>query len=257
MPHLTCCRTLAPPGGGLCGRRARPIACLRPVAPGSGRFGGKRWCSAAGLVTHALVDAAADDGQRLFAIDLSVPGVTIAPADWVGAGMRRANTRRVEFLDVPGFPVGKPGQYLSRPGFWAGAIGVAACWHGGAAAVAEPFRSASNTDRDIHTLVHLGAIYAALLQNRSMLREAARYIDSQPASDHAVLARCVRTTVERNAASVIDRVGRALGPRPLAFDGRHSQAVDDLAVYIRQDHAERDLEQLGRDLMEGGMSWPL
>ena len=219
--------------------------------------GVKRWCSAAGLVTHALVDAATGEGQRLFAIDLSLPGVTIAPADWAGGGMRRADTRRVNFRDAPGCPVGQPGQYLSRPGFWAGAIGVAACWHGGTVAVAEPLRSATDTNRDIHSFVHMGAIYAALLQNQSMLREAGRSIDSQPASDHAVLARSVRTTVERNAASVIDRVGRALGPRPLAYDWRHTQAVDDLAVYIRQDHAERDLERLGRDLMEGRMSWPL
>lgn len=219
--------------------------------------GSKRWCSGAGLVTHALVDAAADDGQRLFAVDLADPGVTIAPADWVGGGMRRADTRRVEFLDVPGLPVGSPRQYLSRPGFWAGAIGVAACWHGGSVAVAEPLRSASAADRDVHTLVHMGAIYAALLQNQSMLREAARYIDSQPSSDHAVLARSVRTAVERNAAAIIDRVGRALGPRPLAYDGLHAQAVDDLALYIRQDHAERDLERLGRDLVEGQVAWPL
>ena len=219
--------------------------------------GTKSWCSGAGLVTHALVDAAADDGQRLFAVDLAHPGVTIAAADWIGGGMRRADTRRVEFQGAPGLAVGEPGQYLSRPGFWAGAIGVAACWHGGTVAVAEPLRFAGDRDRDVHTLVHVGAVYAALLQNQSMLQQAGRDIDSQPSSDHAVLARSVRTTVERNASAVIDRVGRALGPRPLAYDRLHAQAVDDLAVYIRQDHAERDLEQLGRDLVEGRVSWPL
>lgn len=219
--------------------------------------GAKSWCSGAGLVTHALVDAVADDGQRLFAVDLAGPGVTIAAADWIGAGMRRADTRRVEFQATPVLPVGRTGEYLSRPGFWAGAIGVAACWHGGAVAVAEPLRSAHDGDRDVHTFVHVGAVYAALLQNRSMLRDAGRCIDSQPTSDHAVLARSVRATIERNASAVIDRVGRALGPRPLAYDGLHSQAVDDLTIYIRQDHAERDLERLGRDLVERRMSWPL
>jgi hypothetical protein len=36
--------------------------------------GTKNWCSGAGLVTHALVDASSGDGQRLFEVDLSDPG---------------------------------------------------------------------------------------------------------------------------------------------------------------------------------------
>jgi alkylation response protein AidB-like acyl-CoA dehydrogenase len=219
--------------------------------------GTKRWCSGAGLVTHALLDAASTDGQRLFAVDLADPGVIQASPDWTGPGMSRADTRRVDFLDVPARAVGGPGEYLSRPGFWTGAIGVAACWHGGTVAVADALRPAAQTKADSHTLVHLGAIYAALLQNRSTLREAARCIDAQSTTDFAVLARAVRSTVERNAAAVIDRVGRALGPRPLAYDEFHAQAVHDLQVYIRQDHAERDLERLGRDLADGEVSWPV
>ena len=218
-------------------------------------FGTKRWCSGAGLVTHALLDAASPDGQRLFEVDLSHHGVLRAASDWTGPGMGRADTRRVDFLDVPARAVGGPGDYLSRPGFWAGAIGVAACWHGGTVAVADALRSAAQTKKDAHALVHLGATYAALLQNRSTLREAARSIDGQPTGDFAVLARTVRFTVERNAVAVIDRVGRALGPGPLAHDERHAQAVHDLQVYIRQDHAERDLERLGRDLLEGDVPW--
>jgi hypothetical protein len=32
-------------------------------------------------------------------------------------------------------PVGRPGSYLNRPGFWHGTAGVAACWLGGARSV--------------------------------------------------------------------------------------------------------------------------
>lgn len=219
--------------------------------------GTKLWCSGAGLVTHALVDAICIDGQRLFEIELSHPGVTRDRPDWVGPGMSRADTRRVDLLDVPAQAIGAPGDYLSRPGFWAGAIGVAACWHGGTIAVADALRSAVERSADSHALVHLGAIYAALLQNRSTLREAGRYVDAQPTTDFVVLARAVRSTVERNASSVVDRVGRALGPRPLAYDKNHAQAVHDLQVYIRQDHAERDLERLGHDLVDEELSWPV
>ncbi len=219
--------------------------------------GSKQWCSGAGFVTHALVDASSIDGQRLFEIDLSDPGVTRGVRDWAGPGMVRADTRRVDFLRVPARAIGEPGEYLCRPGFWAGSVGVAACWHGGTAAVADALLDPAETKADTHTLVHLGAIYAALLQNRSMLREAGRSIDEEPTADFAVLARALRTAVERNATAVVDRVGRALGPRPLAYDEGHAQAVHDLQIYIRQDHAERDLERLGRDLVDGDVSWPV
>jgi hypothetical protein len=219
--------------------------------------GTKHWCSGASLVTHALVDGAAIDGQRLFEIDLAHPGVTLANSDWVGPGMSRADTRRVDLLDVPARAIGAPGDYLSRPGFWAGAIGVAACWHGGTIAVADSLRAAAESKLGPHALAHLGAIYGALLQNRSTLREAGRYVDAQPSVDLAVLARAVRFTIERNASAVVDRVGRALGPRPLAYDRGHAQAVHDLQIYIRQDHAEQDLERLGRNLVDGEVPWPV
>jgi hypothetical protein len=203
------------------------------------------------------VDGATEEGQRLFAVDLAHRGVAVASPDWIGSGMRRSDTRCVDLLHVPALPVGRPGEYLSRPGFWAGAIGVAACWHGGTVSVAEFLRVADDVRLDVHTLVHLGAIYVALLQNQTMLREAGRRIDAEPASDCAVLARSVRSSVERNATAVIDRMGRALGPRPLAYDQRHADAVNDLTIYIRQDHAERDLECLGRDVVERQVPWPL
>jgi alkylation response protein AidB-like acyl-CoA dehydrogenase len=219
--------------------------------------GTKSWCSGAGLVTHALVDASSDDGQRLFEVDLSDPGVAWAGQDWSGPGMKRADTRGVEFLNVAATAIGEPGRYLSRPGFWVGAVGVAACWHGGTVAVADALRGSGEGKSDTHALVHLGAVYAALLQNRSTLREAGRAIDLDPTGDFAVLARAVRHSVERNATVVLDRVGRALGPRPLAYDSRHAEAVHDLEVYIRQNHAERDLECLGRDLVDGQATWPI
>jgi uncharacterized protein (UPF0264 family) len=65
----------------------------------------------------------------------------------------------------------------------------------------------------------------------------------------------VRSTVERAATEVVDRVGRALGPAPLAHDGRHAGLVADLAVYVRQEHAERDLEALGRDVAATRPPW--
>ncbi len=94
----------------------------------------KSWCSGAGLVTHALVDAATVSGQQLFAVDLHDPGIVLCPPTWAGPGMARADTRAVSFQQAKAVPIGCPDQYLTRPGFWAGAVGVAACWHGGLSA---------------------------------------------------------------------------------------------------------------------------
>jgi len=236
---------------------AGPPTSLQAVraAHGWSVRGVKHWCSGATLCTHALVDAATDQGQQLLAVDLSQPGVSVHDADWVGHGMSGTDTRTVELRDVPADGVGPPGAYLDRPGFWMGAIGVAACWHGGTVAIADTLHRAAATKSDTHVLVHLAAVHVALEQNRALFLDAARRLDAVPQADHAVLARTVRAAVERNAVSVIDRVGRALGPGPLAHDGRHAGLVADLQVYVRQHHAERDLEQLGADLLAGGSPW--
>jgi len=63
-------------------------------------------------------------------------------------------------------------------------------------------------------------------------------------------ARRVRAVVEAAVGDVLDRVGRALGPGPLATDPDHAKRVGDLALYVRQSHAERDLEEHGRAALD-------
>jgi alkylation response protein AidB-like acyl-CoA dehydrogenase len=229
---------------------AGPPDSLRGVrgSPGWVIDGTKSWCSGATLLTHALVDASTVDGQQLFAVALSDPAVVANPPSWVGPGMARADTRTMVFDKVRAIPVGRAGDYLSRPGFWAGAVGVAACWHGGTVGVARALLKRSRSSEEPHLLAHLWAVHVALGANRSVLSQAAGRLDSAPGGAHAIMARSVRSTVERNANEVIDRVGRALGPAPLAHDAVHAALVADLTVYVRQHHGERDLEQIGRDV---------
>jgi len=66
--------------------------------------------------------------------------------------------------------------------------------------------------------------------------------------DGAMRALRVRALTEAAATDVLARTGRALGAGPLSHDEAHSRAVADLTVYLRQHHAERDLE---RDQREG------
>ena len=131
-----------------------------------------------------------------------------------------------------------------------GAIGVAACWLGGARRVADPlYRCAASQSADAYSLAHLGAVDAALAASDAILAEAAGRVDDDPfdrSGKAQLLARRVRTVVEHAVDEAITRTGRALGPGPLCQDGRHAQRVADLSIYIRQSHAERDLAELGR-----------
>ncbi|MGB8230334.1 MAG: acyl-CoA dehydrogenase family protein [Pseudonocardiaceae bacterium] len=226
--------------------------------------GTKRWCSGAHACTHALVTAHAVDGGRLFAVDLSGPGVHPGAGGWTGLGMAGSDTENVELDAVPAVAIGAPRAYLDRVGFWYGAIGVAACWYGGAVAVGRPlWEAARGEGLDPHARAHLGAVDTALAAAGSVLREAAAAADRGPdpatsdppsmqlAQRHALR---VRTVVEAAATQTIERVGRALGPRPLATDAAHSRRIADLIVYLRQSHAERDLAALG-DLAAGADSW--
>ncbi|KAA1251111.1 acyl-CoA dehydrogenase [Mycobacterium simiae] len=213
--------------------------------------GTKVWCSGAGFCTHALVTARVGaDQQRLFAITVTDPAVKPLPSTWWNPGMAGSDTRSVRFTNVHGVAMGEPDNYLSRPGFWHGAIGVAACWLGGARRVADPlYRCSASQSADAYSLAHLGAVDAALAAGEAILARAAEQVDSDPfdrAGTAQLLARRVRAIVEHAVDEAITRTGRALGPGPLCEDGRHAQRVADLTIYIRQSHAERDLAELGR-----------
>jgi hypothetical protein len=54
----------------------------------------------------------------------------------------------------------------------------------------------------------------------------------------------VRHLIERWCTEILDRFGRATGPQLLAYDAQAARQFAALALYIRQCHAERDLEAI-------------
>ncbi|HEX3958860.1 MAG TPA: acyl-CoA dehydrogenase [Trebonia sp.] len=219
--------------------------------------GTKRYCSGARICTHALVTAAAEDGARLFAV--ATDELKPHEGSWPATGMAGSDTLDVGFPGVAAAPVGPPGGYTDRPGFSHGGVGVAACWYGGARAVARALLDAASK-RDIgpHALAHLGAIDIGLSTVRAALGQAADEIDAHPGDPHGEgppRALRVRTLAEAVASDVLARTGRALGAGPLGHDEAHSRAVADLTVYLRQHHAERDLARLGELVAERGATW--
>jgi hypothetical protein len=225
------------------------LSALRTV--GGWRLSGRRpWCSGAWACTRALVTASTEQGIRLFSIDTGDPGLSAVADTWPAVGMGATDSRTLEFAGVAAVPVGGVDEYLTRVGFWHGAVGVAACWYGGAVGVARALLGRAAADaqagqEDPHRLAHLGAVDANLTCAAATLRDAAARIDADPQADQAWLAGRVRAVVESCAVAVLDRVGRACGAGPLCQDGEHARRVADLTVYLRQSHAERDLQSLG------------
>ncbi|MGW4671524.1 acyl-CoA dehydrogenase [Streptomyces sp. NPDC004324] len=212
--------------------------------------GVKPYCSGAHSCTHALVTADADDGYRLFAIALDDPDAKPVEGTWPAIGMVGSDSLDMSFTEVRARAVGEAEEYLTRPGFQHGGIGVAACWLGGAHAVAATLyeRAASGRLND-HTAAHLGTIDMLLHTADGVVQHAGEEIDTDPL-DERQEARTrslrVRALVEKVCTEVMDHVGRATGAGPLCRDARHARAVADLTVYVRQHHAETNLAELGR-----------
>jgi hypothetical protein len=215
--------------------------------------GRKPWASGSTCCTRALVTAVADDGERLFAVDVAHPGIEAEAGSWPAVAMTGTASLTLLLDRVPGEPVGGPGAYVDRPGFAHGGAGIAACWYGGAVGIAGPLLTrVRDAPPDPHRNAHLGGVHASLTAARCALDDVARRIDDEPGAQLAASAATVRAVTESTAAVVVDRVGRALGPTPLATDRAHARRVADLTLFVRQSHAERDLAELGLAVAAGG-----
>jgi hypothetical protein len=209
--------------------------------------GRKAWCSGAAVLSHALLTAwDADDQQQLVAVALDQPGVTVTEQGWQAVGMAATGSVEVLFDGAEAQAIGNPGDYLQRPGFWQGGIGIAACWYGAARQIAEALRAQCEQRPEPHALAHLGAVDSALQAAADVLRFSALHIDAHPEDNAELLARRARAVVEQSAEQVQREVGRALGAGPFCKDRHFARLSADLPVFLRQSHAERDLAALGK-----------
>ena len=233
-----------PPDARLCIDRA-------PDGTQEGKFvlnGRKAWCSGARSVSHAVVSCWNREGEAMLAaVDLRQAGVTMADDGWQAVGMRDSASIDVHFDGVAALPLGGPGFYVQRAGFWHGGAGVAACWLGAAGALAEALAATLRTRQpDAHRLAQLGEAAVALQGSAALMRETAAVIDRAPGADAMRAALSVRLSVEAAAGLTLAVVGRALGPGPMCKDAAMARRFADLPVFMRQSHAERDLEALGK-----------
>ncbi len=228
-----------------------PGSQLSIVATASGDLvlrGTKRYCSGSLFLDAALVTARRGEDRLLVDVPLQTRNLSVDTSQWVSPAFAATATGTVEFHDVrisSDQIFGGPGWYLDRPGFWHGAIGPAACWAGGAIGLVDAARSARRSNP--HVLAHGGALESAAWGLTAMLDRAGREIDADPRDEHQQArkrALCVRQLIERTCTDVMDHFGRATGPALLAYDAAIAQRYAELTLYIRQCHAERDLQAL-------------
>jgi alkylation response protein AidB-like acyl-CoA dehydrogenase len=214
--------------------------------------GTKPWCSLGGRLDFALVTASVGSARRLFAVDLHHHSVQAEPPSrWVARGLRAIPSGPVHFAGTPARPIGDPDWYLTRPGFAWGGIGVAACWYGGARALADRLQSSATQRPGDLVSLSVGTVDVALHAAWTCLMDAARCVDTHSDDrQRGLLALRVRSVVVAAAERVLCQVGHTLGPAPLAFDETHARRVADLEIYLRQHHAERDLAALGHRLID-------
>lgn len=226
--------------------------------------GTKRWCSGAQTVSHGLLTAwhADGSGSQLVRTAMHQPGVNVSCGGWQAVGMAASASVDVTFLDADAALVGGIGDYLSRPGFWQGGAGIAACWYGGslilAAALKQTLMEASPAARGAFRLAALGKVDVALKSTATLLREAATWIDDNPLADASAVALRARLSAEACATTVLAEAGRALGPAAFCLNARFAQAAADLPVFVRQSHAERDFAALAeRVISSEDPAWSL
>lgn len=225
--------------------------CPLEFHPTTGTITGKKmFCSGAGLIDRALVTVGAPE-PYLFEIDLRGGGhfIRYDHSAWQTAAFEETNTSTACFDGMPASlddAVGDKGWYLRRPGFWHGACGPAACWAGGAIGLVDYALHQSRADA--HTLAHLGAMAAETWALQAYLEAAGNEIDRFPRDVRGAQIRAlmVRHLVEQTCTEILRRLPRAYGPRPLAMEKSIVLRYQELDLYLRQSHAERDLESLGR-----------
>ena len=237
--------------------------------------GDKFWCSGAAAVTHGLLTAwvEGESQPQLVSVEMNQPGISIDASAWQAVGMAGSTSVDLHFTCAVARPVGRPGQYLSRAGFWHGGAGIAACWFGGAQGIADALHRSVADDRSREQgpndfkRAACGRVDLELRTTAALLREVAAWIDAHPSANETAHERAhaqaqaqaqahahahahaqalrARLAAEACARRVLEEAGRALGATPFCRDAKFARAAADLPVFIRQSHGDRDFAALG------------
>lgn len=218
-----------------------------PIRYEQGKISGtKSWCSGANIVDHGLMTYRDEDGQsQLLVVDMQQDGIDIDNEAWQAVGMQATDTATIQFDGATASHAGSVNAYLERVGFWHGAAGVAACWYGATASIADYLIKAYQHKPHDYKAMYLGQIGTALAVTQQYFRHLAYLIDSRPNQSHELAIRQLRANVEQLARLVVETVGLALGAAPFCGNAHFARLSADLPVFIRQSHGAFDLQKIG------------
>ena len=233
-------------------RRTRGGVVARRAAGGWALDGIQDFCSGVTMVDRALLAADAPEGRLLFDVDLA--GVVAArhPGSWPAVGMAGSDSGSLTIGGlVPGSArAGGADFYTGRRGFWWGAVGVAACWWGGARALVDGLARTLAADPGPHVGAALGRAVAAVDAAEAVLRLEATRIDDEAAGRPGPVtahrrALSVRQTLHDRCRDVLAHVVDGGGARLVCLDPDQARRTADLYAYLSQHHAGRDAADLG------------
>jgi alkylation response protein AidB-like acyl-CoA dehydrogenase len=237
-------------------RAGRGGTVAMPVSGGWVLSGVKPYCSGSDSLDRALVTADAPDGYRLFDISVAEHARSAAPESWMAVGMADSESGTLTF-GGPTLPesaaVGGPGFYLRRPGFWSGAVGVAACWYGGAKGLVDALMAGLAPEVGSHALADAGRAVAIVAGLAAYLEQAAHAIDADPSDEqHGGHRRAlsVRQVVHDGCLQIHSLVAAAGGAGPLCHDRAQARRAADLFVYLAQHHGGADAAALAQMALE-------
>ncbi len=208
-----------------------------------------RFASGIDLIDRALVPGWVDDQTHLL-FDVPLGDLRPNRTSWRTSAMDASRSFTVEVDTLAGDPVGPESFYLSRPGFVLGGLQVAAVWAGGVASVVELVASSlRDFPASAHQLRRLGAMEQAALMAETALEHAVRRVTVSQTVPIADIT-ATRSAVVAAGDQVVDEAGRIVGPGGLSSHARLARTVADLAIYLRQHHLDRTLEELGREALE-------
>ena len=249
-----------PPGAALAvwASDARASLLLRRCG---GRFrlrGTKRFCGGATLVDVALLtvpfdDApfeAADAPTVLVIVPMCQTGIRVDPTVWTAPAFTDAGISTVRFdieLDASCI-VGPADFYTERPGFWQGAIGVAAVWAG----IGDGLIGRASFRRDDElAAVARGEIAAHRWAIDATLAQAAATIDRAPMASAEQVALATRHVVASSLVEILRVLDQESGPAPIAFDFDWQRRRLELTMSVLQEHGPRDVAGLKLDRILG------
>jgi hypothetical protein len=244
-------------------RSQRTGVGARVAADGFVVDGTLRFASGTGVVDRALVPAWLDDEHHLL-LDLDVADLPSDPTAWKTTAMElsRSHTVEIRHCEVAAAAqVGEVNFYLSRPAFFPGGVGVAACWAGGAARLADRLHARLSGPVAPQLQARLGRIRTDLVVAAAAVRGAADRLDvllprgwprgdrgpavAGEGGDWQGIATEARAVVGDAVARVLEETRRIAGPAGLAFDEELGRARADLDLYVLQQSSDGDAFFLG------------